>query len=40
MSKTVSSGTKIRKKVVNVLIHILLAILAFIWVFVQKKVLM
>ena len=32
MSKTVSSGTKIRKKVVNVLIHILLAILAFIWV--------
>ena len=32
MSKTVSSGTRIRKKVVNVLIHILLAILAFIWV--------
>lgn len=32
MSKTVSSGTKIRKKVVNVLIHILLAVLAFIWV--------
>ncbi len=32
MSKTVSSGTKIRKKVVNVLIHILLAILALIWV--------
>lgn len=32
MSKQVSSGTKIRKKIVNVLIHILLAILAFIWV--------
>ena len=32
MSKTASSGTRIRKKVVNVLIHILLAILAFIWV--------
>lgn len=32
MSKTVSSGTRISKKVVNVLIHILLAILAFIWV--------
>lgn len=32
MSKQVSSGTKIRKKIVNVLIHVLLAILAFIWV--------
>jgi len=32
MSKQVSSGTKIRKKIVNVLIHIMLAVLAFIWV--------
>lgn len=32
MSKQVTSGTKVRKTIVNVLIHIMLAVLAFIWV--------
>ena len=32
MSKTVTSGAKVRKTIVNVLVHILLAVLAFIWV--------
>lgn len=32
MSKQVSSGTKVRKNIVNVLLHIMLAVLAFIWV--------
>ena len=32
MSKQVSSGAKVRKGIVNILIHIMLAVLAFIWV--------
>ena len=32
MSKTATSGVKVRKTIVNVLVHIMLAILAFIWV--------
>ena len=30
--KTATSGAKVRKTLVNVLVHIFLAILAFIWV--------